>query len=84
MGKKISFAAKPKKANQAPKAADAWVSSGDPREQDEPKNEAPVAMKRLTIDVPADLHQRIKIGCTKRGLKMADAIRNLLDKEFPE
>lgn len=84
MGKKISFAAKPKKANQTPKAADTWVSSGDPREQDGPKNEAPAKMKRLTIDVPADLHQRIKIGCTKRGLKMADEIRKLLEKEFPE
>jgi len=85
MGKKISFA-KPKKARQVPDAPDSWVSSGDPREQKESKPEpaAQVPMKRLTIDVPMDLHQRVKIGCAKRGLKMADEIRKLLEKEFPE
>ena len=84
MGKKVSFAAKPNKAKETPQAADAWVSGGDPREQPEAKSEVQVPIKRLTIDVPADLHQRVKIGCTKRGLKMADEIRKLLDKEFPK
>lgn len=70
-----------------PDAPDSWVSSGDPREQNEPKPTVAVEqvpMKRLTIDVPMDLHQRVKIGCAKRGLKMADEIRKLLEKEFPE
>ena len=38
---------------------------------------------RFTIDVPEDLHRRIKLQCTARGLKMADEIRALLDKHFP-
>lgn len=84
MGKKVSFAAKPKKTQTAAKNADSWVSSGDPRDPDEQKPVAQVPMKRLTIDVPTGLHQRVKIGCTKRGLKMADEIRKLLEKEFPE
>lgn len=39
-------------------------------------------MKRLTIDVPADLHSAIKAGCAQKGLKMADAIREILETEF--
>jgi len=39
-------------------------------------------MKRLTIDVSADLHAAIKSQCARRGLKMADAIRALLQAEF--
>lgn len=84
MGKKVSFAAKPKKTAEVPKAADKWVSSGDPREKDEAKPVEKVPMKRYTVDIPVDLHMRVKIGCTKRGLKMADEMRRLLEKEFPE
>jgi predicted DNA binding CopG/RHH family protein len=41
-------------------------------------------MKRLTIDLPESLHRRVKIGCAERGEKMADVIRELLEKEFPQ
>ena len=42
----------------------------------------PAAMKRLTIDVSADLHSAIKVDCARRGIKMADAIRDILRNEF--
>ena len=35
-------------------------------------------MKRLTIDVPIDLHIRLKTGCAMRGEKIADVVRALL------
>jgi len=41
-------------------------------------------MKRLTIDVPGSLHARIKAQCAMRGVKMADEVRALLEKHFPE
>ena len=41
-------------------------------------------MKRLTIDVSADLHSAIKVDCARKGIKMADAIRDLLASEFGE
>jgi hypothetical protein len=41
-------------------------------------------MKRLTIDIPADLHRRVKRECADRGVKMADVVRDLLLAEFPE
>jgi hypothetical protein len=40
-------------------------------------------MKRLTIDVPIDLHIRLKTGCALRGEKIADVVRVLIEREFP-
>ena len=39
-------------------------------------------MKRFTIDVPIELHTRIKVACAGRGQKMADMLRELLEREF--
>jgi hypothetical protein len=40
-------------------------------------------IKRLTIDVPIDLHIRLKTGCAMRGEKIADVVRTLIEREFP-
>jgi hypothetical protein len=40
-------------------------------------------MKRFTIDVPESLHRRIKAECALRGVKMADYLRETLEKLFP-
>jgi hypothetical protein len=39
-------------------------------------------MKRLTIDIPLELHRQVKRECADRGIKMADIVRDLLTKEF--
>jgi hypothetical protein len=63
-------------------SADAWVGQGI-----EPHltGSAPpaVKMKRFTIDVPVELHARVKIACAQRGLNMADELRRILEREFP-
>ena len=79
MSKKVAFGAKPQSVPSAARSADEWVQSR-PAEQ----AGAGEPMKRLTIDVPASLHTRIKVGCTLRGRKIADELRELLDKHFPE
>lgn len=40
------------------------------------------ATKRFTIDISTGLHTRIKTECARRGVKMAEALRDYLDKEF--
>jgi len=40
-------------------------------------------MKRFTVDVPENLHRRIKAECALRGVKMADYLRQTLEKLFP-
>ena len=72
MNKKVSFGVKPSAARVDDAAkADDWVNRRDAE-----------TMKRLTIDVPASLHARIKSQCALRGAKMADEVRELLEKHF--
>ena len=40
-------------------------------------------MKRLTIDIPEDLHRALKVGCAARGVKMADEVRRMIEAEYP-
>jgi hypothetical protein len=66
--------------------ADAWVQARDASREEEP-TPVPAApaepMKRFTIDVPVSLHTRIKAQCALNGVKMADVLRDLLEREFP-
>lgn len=39
-------------------------------------------MKRLTIDVPESLHRRIKMACAEKGVRMADDLRELLERTY--
>lgn len=61
-----------------PSAPDAWVRATDKR----PAGEANTA--RLTIDVTPALRGRIKVTAFHRGQTVADMLRALLDREFPE
>jgi hypothetical protein len=62
--------------------ADAWVHVREvPPEV--PRAEASEPMKRFTIDVPVSLHTRIKSQCALKGVKMADVLREMLEREFP-
>lgn len=72
MNKKVSFGVKPTSKPEVATSVDAWVED----------RSAPDEMKRLTIDIPASLHTRIKTTCAQRGVKMADEIRALLHKHF--
>jgi hypothetical protein len=40
--------------------------------------------RRFTFDVPLALHRRIKARCVQGDRTMADVIRELLEREFPE
>jgi len=87
MNKKVSIPKRPTAAAPPAASADAWVSAGT-AEAGAVKPEAPTApeepMKRLTIDIPERLHTRVKSQCAKRGSKMADEIRALLEQHFPD
>ena len=59
--------------------ADEWVQGGRSRPA-----AASELTKRFTIDVPLELHRRIKTQCAMQGRKMADALREILEREFPK
>ena len=35
-------------------------------------------IKRLTVDIPISLHNKIKADCASRGLKISDVLRDML------
>ena len=75
MTKKVTIGAKPQPTNSTGANPDQWVTS-----KKEGKGEP---IKRLTFDVPASLHARIKSQCALRGVKMNEELRELVEKHFP-
>jgi hypothetical protein len=72
MSKKVSFGTIPT-AKTVDSNPDEWVES-----------RANEGNKRLTLDLPASLHTRIKVACVMKGVKMVDEIRELLERHFPK
>lgn len=74
--KKVSIGGKPSaKKSAEDTVVDAWVGS---RSHEPPRD----PMKRLTIDIPAELHAKLKADCAMRGRKMADEVRELLMEKY--
>lgn len=67
-----SFAARPTDAEQWVKAPDRTPRPGD------------AFTARLTIDVTPALRGRIKVAAFQRGQTVADMLRGLLAREFPD
>jgi len=64
-----------------PGDADSWVRAPEPLISRPP----PAAFTaRLTIDVTPALRGRLKIAAFQRGVTLADMLRALLDREFPD
>ena len=69
-GKRVSIIQKP---HRPAGEADAWVQK---------RGAEPT--KRLTVDIPASLHARVKAQCALEGVNMKSAVLNLLSERFPE
>ena len=41
------------------------------------------SLKRLTVNIPDELHHRIKVRCAYERLQISEVVRSLLTKEFP-
>ena len=65
--KKVGLSAKKK----AEAKIDQWVNN---------KNDQKIT--RMTIDLPEELHKKIKISCVQQGKTISEAVRSLLLKEF--
>lgn len=65
-----------------PKPAEDWIGAVTPAPVREAvKPDGPT--KRLTVDIPEDLHRRIKVDCAGKGTQISDAIRDILINEYP-
>jgi hypothetical protein len=72
--KKVTFGAKPASGPRS-ETADDWVMD---------RERSPEPLKRLTIDIPARLHRRVKSQCAIEGEHIADVVREFLEGRFPE
>lgn len=63
-----------------PADPESWIKAPDA-----PTRGADTALNtaRLTIDVTPDMRGRIKIAAFRRGMTVADMLRDLLAREFP-
>lgn len=58
-----------------------WVRQG---EGISPAKRVEVYAARLTVDVTTDLRRRIKLKAIGRGVTVAELLRALLEREFPQ
>jgi hypothetical protein len=65
-----------------PSDPDGWIKSGDAPPAG--SSAAAIYTARLTIDVTPALRGRIKVAAYGRGITVADMLRDLLAREFPE
>ena len=65
-----------------PADPDAWVRA--PESSNAVERAGDIYTARLTIDVTPALRGRIKIAAFQRGRTVADMLRDLLAREFPE
>ena len=67
---------------QRPADADGWIKA---RDTPPPRHGAAATFTaRLTIDITPELRGRIKIAAFSRGVTVADMLRELLEREFPD
>jgi hypothetical protein len=60
---------------------ESWIKSAET--QSLGKTDATAFTARLTIDITPELRGRIKIVAFRRGVTVADMLRDLLSREFP-
>jgi hypothetical protein len=75
-GKRIAIGARPPANPQA----EAWVREGD----ENAVGKRDLYTARLTLDVTPALRARIKVSAFQQGITVAERLRALLEREFPE
>lgn len=71
--RRLDFAARPE-------AGDRWVAD----DAAPPVAPPPAFTARLTLDVTPATRRRLKLAAVARGTTVADLLRTLIDREFPE
>ena len=66
-----------------PRNAESWIKSPDPAASGSAAADL-YYTARLTVDITPGLRGRIKIAAFQRGVTVADMLRDLLVREFPD
>jgi hypothetical protein len=77
--KRVTISTKP-----TPGHADTWVLQGNGVLPNSSTPRAELYTARLTIDVTPELRGRIKVQAFQKGMTVAELLRGLLVREFPD
>jgi hypothetical protein len=64
--------------------ADRWIRHGDRAGTTDKSGQTDCFTARLTVDITPALRGRIKVAAFRRGLTVADMLRALYEREFPD
>jgi hypothetical protein len=78
-GKRVTISARP----EAAPAADAWVQERSEARSPSSAIKSVLYTARLTIDVTPQLRARVKVAAFQSGVTVAELVRGLLEREFP-
>jgi hypothetical protein len=78
-----TFATAPKPGSR--EALEAYERGGPGHDTKAQKHiDTPVAIKRLSINMPAGLHYRFKVACTRADVVMADEVLAFIERRTAE
>jgi len=82
--KKVDFSVRPRAVKEnLPSDADQWVRGGQPADAAPPKPQPETGpQKRLTLNLPADIHTAFKGRCVIEGVTIQDKVRTLIEHEL--
>src|SRR5579872_4782946 len=82
--KKVDFSVRPRAAKESlPPDPDQWVRGGEGAEAAPPKPQPDTGpQKRLTLNLPADLHTAFKVRCAVKGETIQDRVRVLIERDL--
>ena len=70
--KKVTIGSRPSKSKAA--AAEQWIKTRETAKAGEDEE-----MKRMTFDMPENLHKKLKLYCVEHGTKRSTVIRDLVE-----
>jgi len=82
--KKVDFSVRPRTATETlPPDADQWVRGGQSVNASLPKPRPETGpQKRLTLNLPAEMHTAFKGRCVIEGVTIQDKVRTLIEHEL--
>ena len=75
-GKRVGIGVRP----PANPHAEAWVRQGETND----RHKGDLYTARLTLDITPAMRARIKVSAFTQGVTVAELLRDLLEREFPE
>jgi hypothetical protein len=78
--KRVTISARP----STERSAEAWVQDRSGARASTPLAKSVLYTARLTIDVTPEMRARIKVAAFQSETTVAELLRHLLDREFPD